>query len=142
MLEPLILSLALLNQHFSPVQPESLGPGFCEADSGNIDLHRVYFLDGNEVEWGDSDALRLFELDNRNVYIVHDQEEIAIPLTLVRNINEDMDIVARFSFFDGRLYVYWRETYLNRQFQQGLIHVDGLDLVEFCYGTGGIVSAH
>jgi hypothetical protein len=61
-----------------------------------------------------------------------------------RMINRDAppDIDLSFALLDGSLYVYWRETYKHRSFDQGLYKFEAGKLSYFCMGSGGVDSSH
>lgn len=52
--------------------------------------------------------------------------------------NEDIDISLSFVLLDEKVSLYWRESYLNRRYRQGIFRIDGAEgIVSVCEGVGG-----
>jgi len=50
---------------------------------------------------------------------------------------DDLDIELKFAYFENRLLIYWRETFQNRPYRQGLFEINGPDVAFLCAGRGG-----
>jgi hypothetical protein len=103
-------------------------------------LSKVLFLGNQSIETADG---KRWEIDGEHVSVQtpdpeHDRRtrdvgDIAVP-------GEYLDVDLKFALVEGKFAVYWRETYQHRMYRQGLLKIDGEDLVKLCEGEGGISS--
>lgn len=156
----LFLAALLVNQLNPVTGPPSTPPqinldpaGGCEGGNGRIDMRRVMFLENRTLEVdGGTGPLRL-RLDGETFY----SEEIgerSERRTYFNRIDamvqpgEDLDIELKLALVNGRLVLYWRETYQNRFYRQGLLTIEGRALfgddeqvmTPLCVGRGGRYS--
>ena len=124
-------------------QIRSLDPiGSCEGGGRAIDLRKVLFLENRSVDtdWPEG-TLRLSlsgdyfyadEVINRQVSRQHYQ----LVLDSIQD-GSDLDIELKFAYFEGELLLYWKETFQNRLYRQGLFKISGPNLTFLCEGRGG-----
>lgn len=116
--------------------------GNCEGSGQSIDMHRVMFLENKTIDVSSPKGpLRLF-FRGENFYAREVGQNSAHSLHYVdvdAEIDEDndLDIQLRFAYLDGSLKVYWKETFQNRIYRQGLFNVVGHELRSLCEGQGG-----
>lgn len=55
--------------------------------------------------------------------------------------NDDLDIELKLALLSERLLIYWKETYQNRIYRQGLFRVVNEKVESFCEGKGGLNSS-
>jgi hypothetical protein len=51
---------------------------------------------------------------------------------------KDLDVELKLAYLDGRLVVFWKETYRHRIYRQGLFHIVGERVKALCTGRGGV----
>lgn len=51
--------------------------------------------------------------------------------------SRDLDIELELANFEGRLVLYWKETFQHRHYRQGLFEITDGELVPLCEGVGG-----
>lgn len=124
--------------------------GNCLGPSGAIDLSRVMFLENKSIVIDGPNGPLRASIDGEDLLIT----ELAGSLRkreYFNNIgyqvdqNDDLDVELRLASVKGGLAVYWRETYRNRIYRQGLFAIDvdqlfkagGRELVPLCSGKGG-----
>jgi hypothetical protein len=49
-----------------------------------------------------------------------------------------LDIVLEFIEIDHKDYIYWKESFVNRIYKQGLLYFDGDNLYNVCMGDAGV----
>lgn len=130
----------------APTRVERFDPvGFCQAGREAVDLHRLDFRNERSLTVEDEHGARVVELAREAVRI-----EGADGETLLNDIGrlvelrpgQDVDIVLSFATVDGRTVVYWRETYQNRSYRQGLMRILRERVEPLCEGIGGIDRSH
>jgi len=121
--------------------------GFCRSDAGSIDIGSLTFLKKTSAK------LRSGSTPTIRVTIVRDTvviDDIAKPNAgeLVYNVpaivskGEDPDLSVHLVLLSGDLAIYWRETFQNRQYRQGVFAILEGKLVLICEGIGGISTSH
>lgn len=142
-------SSAILQVPSSPLTDEeiqSLDPvGSCDGNGRSIDLHRVMFLENRtlDIDWVGG-TLRL-SVDGDNFY-ADEMAEGRIVRRHYRSIRGDiengdgLDIQLKFGYFENVLVLYWRETFQNRIYRQGLFRVVGPAVTFLCAGEGGTLA--
>jgi hypothetical protein len=138
-----------------PAPPLSLdATETCDGSGGSIDMDRVMYLENRmlNVEGG-TGPLHLW-LDDETFYS-EETGEHSRHRTYIDRIDSvvqqgaDVDIDLKFALVNGRLMLYWRETYRHRFYRQGLLALEGRALfgderrgiVPICEGRGGSSSA-
>jgi hypothetical protein len=149
---------ALLTAQLTPVSGAPLTPpqinldptGWCEGSGGRIDLHRVMFLENRTLEVDGGTGPLLLRLEDETFY----SDEIGErsrhrtyfdKIDALVQPSEDLDIELKFAVVNGRLTLYWRETYQNRFYRHGLLSLEGRALfgdnaqamIPLCAGRGG-----
>jgi hypothetical protein len=126
---------------------------WCEGSGGRIDMHRVMFLENRTLEVdGGTGPLRL-RLDGETFYSdeIGERSRHRTYLDRIDTLvqpGEDLDIDLKFALVNGRLTLYWRETYQHRFYRQGLVSLEGRALFGdddqgmtiLCAGRGGSFS--
>lgn len=128
--------------------------GSCEGDGISIDMRRVMFLENRtlvidgatgplqlRVEGEDFAAEEIGEHSQHRTY--------AEPIDAMTEPDEDLDIELKLALVNNQLALYWRETYQNRFYRQGLLAIEGRrffnseagGLRPLCEGRGGSHSA-
>ncbi|HVQ08927.1 MAG TPA: hypothetical protein VMS43_10895 [Allosphingosinicella sp.] len=153
------LLAALVTAQVAPVTPLPPTPGVelrldttgsCEGQRGSVDMRRVMFLENQMLVIDGATGPLQIEVEGENFSV----EEIgegsghrtyAEPMDGVIEPDEDLDIELKLALVDGRLALYWRETYRNRFYRQGLLTIEGRaffnaedrGLRPLCEGRGG-----
>lgn len=140
----------------APTQPRPMRPiqlteeqlrsfdplGNCERNGRSFDMHRVMFLENRSVDIDGSNGPLRVSIDQAEVRVedmrpasehqrfIHDVADMIDP-------TGEIDIELKLAYFEGRLAVYWKETFQNRHYRQGLFNVVETDLISLCAGMGG-----
>ena len=137
----------------TPPQINLISTGSCESSAGRIDMQRVMFLENRTLDVdGGTGPLRL-RLDGETFYSdeigEHSRHRTYFDKidALIRP-DQDLDIDLKFAFVNGRLMLYWRETYQHRFYRHGLVSLEGRALFGdenqgmtiLCEGRGGSYS--
>lgn len=125
-----------------PPAEMTLSTGTCEAGTRNFDLKRLFILQSRTVYWLEGGRTRAAELNREHLFFEYTHDGIVdrdswIDIAEAVEPERDIDIQTVFGFFDNELVVYWRETYQNRRYRQGLFKLQEGALPELCEGTGG-----
>ena len=114
--------------------------GSCEANGSSVDLRHMLLFENHSVDIRDGTVTRRVRLHDFTVTV----ELLGSHSTDVYHIAYDLrgepDIELKLALIDGVLAVYWRETYQNRQYRQGLYHLEGGRVFAWCEGLGGITT--
>jgi len=121
--------------------------GFCRSDAGSIDIGSLTFLKETSA------TLRSGSMSTIRVTIVRDTvviDDVAKPNAgeMVYNVSamvskgEDPDLSVHLVLLSDDLAIYWRETFQNRQYRQGVFTILEGRLVQSCEGIGGISTSH
>lgn len=127
--------------------------GSCGGGGSSIDMSRVMFLENRTLVIDGATGPLQVELDGENFSI----EEIgegsgrrtyAEPMDAMIEPDADLDIELKLALVDSRLALYWRETYRNRFYRQGLLAIEARaffnaedrGLRPMCEGRGGSQS--
>lgn len=116
--------------------------GNCEQNGRSIDLHRVMLL---ENRWIDIDSpqgpLRISV--NRGTFLATEIGPRSERRQFISDISDtidpgsQIDIELKLAYLDGRLVLYWKETFQNRRYRQGLFNIVGTEVASLCEGLGG-----
>jgi hypothetical protein len=126
------------------------GLGSCVGACGRVDLDRVMFLANKAILIdGPTGPLRV-SLEREDLLIKElggssPQREYFNNVGYQVDQDDDLDVELKLARVDGKLAVYWRETYKNRIYRQGLFAIDleqlfrATDkvLTPICHGRGG-----
>ncbi|MEA3012930.1 MAG: hypothetical protein QOD42_1475 [Sphingomonadales bacterium] len=117
--------------------PSAMGTGFQPEPNH---MHRVMFLENPSVDVdGPNGELRVFinradliveEMASGHRRFINDIADLVDPAG-------EIDIQLKLAYFDGRLVLYWRETFQNRHYRQGLFNILGTNVSPSCSGLGG-----
>ncbi|HMG48123.1 MAG TPA: hypothetical protein VK614_11760 [Allosphingosinicella sp.] len=116
--------------------------GTCERNGRSFDLHRMMVLEDRPVDFDGPDGpLRvsirgeniLFEEVGPNARHGHYYTDVDYEI----EPRDDLDIELKLAYFEGRLVLYWRETFQNRIYRQGLFSITGHEITALCSGQGG-----
>jgi len=123
--------------------------GNCVTRDGRaIDLHRVAFLDDRPLVFDAPGGPYRAWIEGQKLLVENPAREIyfnRIDYQVAADGGGDLDLEVRLALVEGRLAVYWRETYRNRTYRQGLytiaardLHRTGEGVTYLCAGSGGI----
>lgn len=123
------------------------GIGDCVTRDGReIDLRRVMYLDNGRLTFDapggpfrayvQNETLLIDRLGARDAVL--DTYFIRIDYQVAADGGGNLDLQIQLASVEGRLAVYWRETYRNRGYHQGLYTISGQSLTFLCAGRGGI----
>jgi hypothetical protein len=100
------------------------------------------FLENDELDFDGRHGKLHISLEGQEVLIA--TRPPAETVTTARNIGnavskreDDADVDLKLGLLDGKLVLYWRETYLHRIYRQGLFSINDQDLAPLCEGRGG-----
>jgi hypothetical protein len=124
-------------------QVQSLDPvGSCEGNGRSINMRRVMFLENLSVDIdGPNGELRVSV--NRTDLVVEEIGSVSQRRRFINDIADlidttgEIDIQLKLAYFDGRLVLYWKETFQNRHYRQGLFNILGTNVSPLCSGLGG-----
>jgi hypothetical protein len=120
--------------------------GDCDAGSRSINLRRLLFLADREVEIDGPHGPILVSVEGEYLYIYRAGQTPREAL-FGTNIGSEaeprrnLDIELRLAVFDGRLVVYWKETFQHRIYEQGIYRIDGEEITFLCKGRGGVTTS-
>lgn len=122
--------------------------GHCDAGDHPVDLTWMMRVSNTEIRVMEAGVPAYYRIVRDTVVISPDEgfdrlEWFSIPEFLHENGipgARAMDVELAFVVIDGELALFWRETYRNRFYQQGLIGVSTEGLSLLCTGRGGGVS--
>jgi hypothetical protein len=107
------------------------------SDRRPIDLKTVLFGDNRQIDANG----RRYRLDRQTLAWerIGDPEGLRHATRIGPLVSRDgnIDIRLQFAFVEGRLSLYWRETYEHHSYRQGVFTIVGDDLVRLCEGEGG-----
>lgn len=116
--------------------------GSCVGQGGPVELQRVLFAENRSI---DIDQRRL-GLERESLWIERIGDPGAgrtrIEVAYLISPRADIDIKLQFAMVEGRLSLYWRETYQYRLYRQGIFTIVGDELIPLCEGEGGIWMSH
>jgi len=102
----------------------------------------IVLIEGDSLDYFDADEQTDISAENLTkpdeYYFFHPVEYLA---STVSN-QERMDISLHFAHLKGETYIYWRETYQNRSYRQGLLSFDGSEFENYCTGSAGSSTRH
>lgn len=78
---------------------------------------------------GEDVVVEFDDTDSANIFILEVDTHF--------NAEYDLDVDLSFVVLDNEIVVRWKETYLHRQYRQGLFRISGSGISEICTGTGG-----
>lgn len=125
-----------------------LSPGSCDGIEGPVDMKNLWLLQDREVKIKtpvgplivtvDRDKLKIAEKDAGGRESVRVWEISRI----FQDENERLDVQLSLGILERGLVVHWRETFQNRIYRQGVLRIDGRDVVLLCEGRGGFEVSH
>lgn len=141
-----ILSLLLLG--FAPAKIFSVSfpdPGNrwqCSNDGTIIDISEFEIVRKDVVPIPSSSGIMWSTLDGQYLLVKRKtgMERSFIPPIVARG--PWPDIFIKHATLQGRPVLYWRETYLHRQYRQGILKYVGPAIFELCEGIGGSPWVH
>lgn len=121
--------------------------GNCAGTGGrSFDLEKLLLLENRTALMEGSDGtlrvsvagerveiLRLRPKSDGSVYITNIGYEV--------EPRADLDVELKLALNSGELVVYWKETYKNRIYRQGLFRIMGQHVAALCQGRGGFDSS-
>jgi hypothetical protein len=154
-----VIALVLASQLTTPHRPDSAlrldVTGTCESGNDSVDMSRVMFLENRTlVIEGATGPLQLrlngesFAVEEIGEHSEH--RTYAEPIDAMVEPDENLDIELKLALIGSRLALYWRETYQNRFYRQGLLAIEGRAFFNpregglrrpLCEGSGGSQSA-
>ncbi|HEX8643883.1 MAG TPA: hypothetical protein VF702_08220 [Allosphingosinicella sp.] len=122
--------------------------GTCLRRGPPIDLRRLWLLENREVAL-DTPAGPLtvtVERDTLRIAEAAADGKRRVRIWEIGRMFEDergrLDVQLSLGVLDSDLVLYWRETYRNRIYRQGLFRIPAGELVALCEGRGGITRLH
>lgn len=132
------------------VSPQNLSNswvGSCLAGETAFDLSKALMISNRSIEvenLGDSITARL---EGESLMILSgDPDRLSSDIIDIGQLispNYDIDISLSFMSLEGQVTLYWRETYLNRRYRQGVFSIDSTgNIAPICEGVGGVDRSH
>lgn len=120
--------------------------GSCSSGERRIDMQRVMFLENRTLLTSESQP-RLIEVRRETATIEMEDREGAlttsyVPIDALIDDEADLDLELKLVVFEGEVMVFWKETFQNRIYRQGLVKLIGQDFVPVCEGQGGSEVSH
>jgi hypothetical protein len=127
---------------------DRVGLGSCIGDNGPIELRRALFLENRVLDFvGDGGPMRIALLGQ--IVRISSLSSSGDEHIYRRDIGESIsgqesaaDVNLKLALLEGRLVVYWCETYRHRIYRQGLFRVNGMELAALCHGRAGSETSH
>ena len=120
--------------------------GSCLGDR-EVDLRRVMFLQNSSIDTDGPTGPFRVSLHGETIHIQ--------PLpsgsergTYVNNVGyavdprADIDLNLKLALVDGKLVLYWKETFQYRAYRQGIFEITRQGITEVCQGHGGMSRSH
>ena len=133
------------NEHSPAVEP--IGPrqdasiGWCRGESGLVSLAQITYILNRELDLGDgADRNRVVLRDQTITFrrLTRDDSVISIDIgAVVARDGQDADVIITLGSYQGATVLYWRETFLHRQYRQGVFRINDSRLIPLCEGIGG-----
>ena len=118
-------------------------------DGRRIDMDRVMFLDSRPVVFDAPGGPFRARVEEQTLFIEtvgENSDRGSYYNRIDYQVGEDgggaLDLQIQLAFVEGRLAVFWRETYRNRIYDQGLYGLAGQGVEFICKGRGGIRVEH
>ncbi|MFC7498377.1 hypothetical protein ACFQRC_03980 [Enterovirga sp. GCM10030262] len=122
--------------------------GHCSAADRSFDMDRVWFLEDRAAHIDSPTGLLRMSIDRDNL-VIEEMRGNSMGTKHISNIGHMLaeggikpDLRLKLGVLDRDLVVYWRETYENRVYRQGLLSVEGKEPVPLCEGKGGLNYSH
>lgn len=142
------ISLSVFVSNPPPVvAPErALDPiGTCEGRAESVDIRRLMFLRSTTLDAEiDGEPVRI-EIDRERISIrsiADNQEMYEANVDYLIDPDANLDVALTLGLLDGRLILYWRETFINKIYRQGIFAINKDGVSQICEGRGGISSSH
>ena len=115
--------------------------GYCAGAQGSLDMAKLLIVENRSISLSRSTATA--EINQESIiYRYLPENNLAVfDINALISPDEDLDILARFAVYNGNLVIYWRETYLNRSYRQGVLLLGERPQV-LCEGRGGADTSH
>ena len=124
--------------------------GSCEGSGGSIDLRRVMFLENRSIVIDGSQGPLRISVE-RDDFLVEEIGEGSQHRQYYNDIGNEvdesgeLDIELKLASVEGRLVLYWKETFQNRIYRQGIFSINPSgfflateeSLTPLCEGRGG-----
>lgn len=125
------------------INPDTVGLGNCEVRGNSVDLRRMIV---HENRWldaiGEHGRIRV-RISGESVAFERlegDRSITSFNVGAILSDESDIDVELRLALVENQLSVYWRETFQNRIYRQGLFRIVGEELQRWCEGRGGVQS--
>jgi len=124
-----------IRQAFDPV-------GDCEGNGRSFDLHRMMILEDRPVDIDSPDGPLRVSVHGEDLFFdavgpTSPDRRYYTNVDSEIDPRDDLDIELKLAYFEGRLVLYWKETFQNRIYRQGLFSIAGHAVVPLCTGHGG-----
>ena len=121
--------------------------GSCLAGEVAFDLSEALMISNRNIDVGNVGERTRARLDGESLIILNGDPDRSsseiIDVGQLISPNDDIDVSLNFMSLEGRIALYWRETYLNRRYRQGVFSFDGTgNIVLICEGVGGVDRSH
>lgn len=121
--------------------------GSCVSGGRSFDLSRALMISNRVANIGSASEPVMARVDREAVEIIDgdgaSRSRGIVDVSRIASADTDIDISLNFIILDGKISVYWKETYLNRRYRQGVVNLsrDG-DVSIICEGVGGVDRSH
>jgi hypothetical protein len=108
-------------------------------------MHRVMFLENQSIDIESENPPIRVSIRGENFFA----EELGNnsrsrhffeSIDSIVDSTADLDIELKLAYFEGSLVLYWKETFHNRIYRQGLFSIIGHEVRRLCEGHGGSES--
>jgi len=119
--------------------------GNCEGNGASFDLRRLMLIENRSIRMEGAHGELQVSVNREQVRIdaVRDGSAQPVYSTNIGYAAEphgDLDVELKLGYLDGAPIVYWKETFQNRIYRQGLFRIVGERVEQLCAGRGGITT--
>lgn len=136
-INPLGGNLSSQNFDQEPIAAKIAIAGYCQRDDSSlVDMRDLWILENDAVY--DVGSTESVTISGESVVIRQNGNDRSHRIDRMFAGDSSVDVVLRFAIIDNEPVLFWRESYLHRVFQQGLVRFSNGTVSSMCLGAGGI----
>lgn len=115
--------------------------GTCQANELSVPMERVYLLEKRQ-EVSPNGTRYVLSGERVKIQPLDADAAYFYKVDLMISPSEDLDLSLDLAIYSGEFFIYWRQTYQDRIYRQGLLRWDNSILKPYCEGLGGVKTSH